>query len=124
MESSPSLVNWRDVNKLLNPGRHAQSSLLAVAHGADSVQYFQWRKSRGGHEKFHGAVVDHVGTNETRVFKEVAKLGKELRKLGEVTGKECNSRVAVICDWENSWATTHFHGYNNLRRYYFDECAK
>ncbi|MBQ9945502.1 MAG: beta-galactosidase [Clostridia bacterium] len=124
MESSPSLVNWRDVNKLLMPGRHAQSSMLAVSHGADSVQYFQWRKSRGGHEKFHGAVVDHIGTNETRVFREVAKLGEQLKKLGEVTGGKCESRVAVICDWENSWATTHFHGYNNLRRDYFDECQK
>lgn len=112
------------MNKLLSPGRHAQSSMLAVAHGADSVQYFQWRKSRGGHEKFHGAVVDHIGTNETRVFKEVAKLGRELKKIGSVTGGLCESRVAVICDWENSRATAHFHGYNNLRRDYFDECAK
>lgn len=124
MESSPSLVNWRDVNKLLNPGRHAQKSLLAVSHGADSVQYFQWRKSRGGHEKFHGAVVDHIGTNETRVFKEVAALGKDLKRLGGVTGGLCESRVAVICDWDNSHATEHFHGYNNLHRDYFNECEK
>ena len=124
MESSPSLVNWRDVNRLHPPGRHSQKSLLAVAYGADSVQYFQWRKSRGGHEKFHGAVIDHIGTNETRVFREVAKLGKELQKLGGITGGRCDSRVAVICDWENSWATKHFHGYNNLRRDYFEECEK
>ena len=124
MESSPSLVNWRDVNRLHPPGRHSQKSLLAVAYGADSVQYFQWRKSRGGHEKFHGAVIDHIGTNETRVFREVAKLGKELQKLGGITGGRCDSRVAVICDWENSWATHHFNGYNNLRRDYFEECEK
>ncbi len=124
MESSPSLVNWRDINRLHPPGRHSQKSLLAVAYGADSVQYFQWRKSRGGHEKFHGAVVDHIGTNETRVFREVAKLGEELKKLGGVTGGMCESSVAVICDWENSWAVTHFHGYNNLRRDYFEECEK
>ncbi len=124
MESSPSLVNWRDINRLHPPGRHSQKSLLAVAYGADSVQYFQWRKSRGGHEKFHGAVIDHVGTNETRVFREVAQLGSELKKLGGVTGGLCDSRVAVICDWENSLATEHFHGYNNLRRDYFAECEK
>lgn len=124
MESSPSLVNWRDINRLHPPGRHSQKSLLAVAYGADSVQYFQWRKSRGGHEKFHGAVIDHIGTNETRVFKEVAKLGEELKKLGGVTGGTSESKVAVICDWENSWAVTHFHGYNNLRRDYFEECEK
>ena len=124
MESSPSLVNWRDINRLHPPGRHSQKSLLAIAYGADSVQYFQWRKSRGGHEKFHGAVIDHIGTNETRVFREVARLGEELKKLGGVTGGMSNSRVAVICDWENSRAVTHFHGYNNLRRDYFEECEK
>ena len=26
---------------------------------ADSVMYFQWRRGRGGSEKFHGAVVEH-----------------------------------------------------------------
>ena len=30
--------------------------MQAVGHGADSVQYFQFRKSRGSSEKFHGAV--------------------------------------------------------------------
>ena len=38
---------------------HMLASMQAVAHGSDSVQYFQWRKGRGGSEKFHGAVVDH-----------------------------------------------------------------
>jgi beta-galactosidase len=53
------------------PGMHILSSLQAVAHGADSVQYFQWRKSRGSVEKFHGAVIDHVGHLDTRVGREV-----------------------------------------------------
>ena len=76
MESTPANVNWREVNKLPLPERQAQAAMLALAHGAASVQYFQWRKSRGGHEKFHGAVVDHVGTENTRVFRQVAKLGE------------------------------------------------
>ena len=41
----------------------------------DTVQYFQWRKSRGSAEKFHGAVVDHAGHEYTRVFREVSELG-------------------------------------------------
>ena len=48
MESTPSQVNWQPVCKLKKPGMHLLSSLQAVAHGADTVQYFQWRKSRGG----------------------------------------------------------------------------
>lgn len=124
MESTPSLVNWHDVNKLPYPRRQELSSIQAVAHGADSIQYFQWRKSRGGHEKFHGAVVDHCGHENTRVFKEVSNLGKSLEKLSDVVGERCNSRVAIIYDWENGWAVKSFCGYNNLQRDYYHECTK
>ncbi len=124
MESTPSLVNWHPVNKLPLPRRQELSSIQAVAHGADSVQYFQWRKSRGGHEKYHGAVVDHCGHENTRVFKEVAHLGKVLEKLSNVVGEDCNSKVAIIADWENSWAVKHFCGFNNVHRDYFKECIK
>lgn len=61
MESTPSLTNRAPVCKLKRPGMHRLSSIQAVAHGSDSVQYFQWRKGRGGAEKFHGAVTDHNG---------------------------------------------------------------
>ena len=124
MESTPSLVNWHDVNKLPRPHRQELSSIQAVAHGADSVQYFQWRKSRGGHEKFHGAVVDHCGHENTRVFKEVSHLGEILEKLSDVVGEKCKSKIAVICDWENGWAVKSFCGYNNLERDYYHECTK
>ncbi len=124
MESTPSLVNWHNVNKLPRPGMQELSSIQAVAHGADSVQYFQWRKSRGGHEKYHGAVVDHCGHENTRVFNDVARLGKNLEKLDSVVGKYTNSKVAVIYDWENGWAVKHFCGFNNVNRSYSDECMK
>ncbi len=124
MESTPSLVNWHDVNKLPRAGMQELASIQAIAHGADSVQYFQWRKSRGGHEKFHGAVVDHCGHENTRVFRDVARLGGVLEKLDNVVGKYSNAKVAVICDWENIWATKHFCGFNNINRNYIGECIK
>lgn len=61
-------MSWRVHNPLKRPGMHMLSSMQAIAHGADSVQYFQWRKSRGGYEKFHGAVVDHKNSSDTRTF--------------------------------------------------------
>ncbi len=124
MESTPSQVNWHDVNKLPKPGMQEISSIQSVAHGADSVQYFQWRKSRGGHEKYHGAVVDHCGHENTRVFRDISRLGKNLEKLSDVVGGYSDSKVAIIYDWENSWATKHFHGFNNINRSYFEESIK
>lgn len=124
MESTPSLVNWHDINKLPKPGMQELSSIQSIAHGADSVQYFQWRKSKGGHEKYHGAVVDHCGHENTRVFRDVARLGTVLEKLGSVVGGYSNAKVAIVYDWENSWAIKHYCGFNNLKRDYVGECVK
>ena len=124
MESTPSLVNWHDVNKLPRTGLQELSSIQSVAHGADSVQYFQWRKSRGGHEKYHGAVVDHCGHEHTRVFRDVSRLGANLEKLSDVVGQYSNSKVAIVYDWQNGWAVKHFCGFNNINRNYAAECIK
>ena len=110
MESTPSMTNWQDVPKLKRPGMHLASSLLAVAHGSDSVQYFQWRKSRGSSEKFHGAVVDHVGHEHTRVFQDVVQVGQALEALGEVAGSAYVAETAIVYDWENLWAINDAQG--------------
>ncbi len=104
MESTPSQVNWHDVCKLKKPGMHLLSSLQAVAHGADTVQYFQWRKSRGAAEKMHGAVVDHVGHENTRTFRDVQAVGGALRRLDAVRGAMPEARAALLFDTQNRWA--------------------
>ena len=113
MESTPSLTNWHEYNKLKRPGMNELSSLQAVAHGADSVQYFQWRKSRGSCEKFHGAVVDHTGTENTRVFKEVSALGDRLKGLDFIVGTMPNVKTALLYDWDNRWALDNSQGFAN-----------
>ncbi len=113
MESTPSMTNWQQVSKLKRPGMHMLSSMQAVAHGSDTVQYFQWRKSRGSSEKLHGAVVDHVGHENTRVFRDVAELGSALEKLTEVVGTTVKPEVAIIHDWENRWAVKDSQGPRN-----------
>lgn len=114
MESTPSLTNWQDISKLKKPGMHLLSSLQAIAHGSDTVQYFQWRKSRGSSEKFHGAVVDHVGHENTRVFREVTAVGNALSGLTEVVGTSVKPEVAVMFDWENRWAVKDSQGPRNI----------
>lgn len=124
MESTPSLVNWQPINKLKRPGMHLLSSLQAVAHGSDSVQYFQWRKSRGSTEKFHGAVVDHCGHEHTRVFKDVTKVGAFLTSLAPVVGTTVKPEVAIVYDWENRWAIDDFAGFHRHKRDYEGECMR
>jgi beta-galactosidase len=89
-----------------------------VAHGSDSVLYFQWRKSRGSSEKFHGAVVDHDNSSENRVFQEVAEVGKTLEKLSDIVGTNRPADVAIFYDWESNWALNDAQGYGlQTKRY-------
>lgn len=120
MESTPSLVNWKDINKLKRPGMHLTASLQAVAHGSDSVQYFQFRKSRGSSEKMHGAVVDHCGHEHTRVFRDVAEVGIALEKIDEVCASVIKSEVALVRDTENLWALAEVQGMQKNNKKYTD----
>ncbi len=122
MESTPSLVNWREYNKPKKPGMDVLSSVQAVAHGSDSVQYFQWRKSRGSSEKMHGAVVGHDGTADTRVFRSVARTGEILRKTGEIAGTEVRAECAILLDWENRWALEDCQGFIKNDKKYIETC--
>ena len=104
MESSPGPVNWQQVNALRRPGTVLLQGLQAIAHGSDSVQYFQFRKSRGSSEKFHGAVADHAGHEDTRTFRDVVQVGETLQKLKDVAGSAPENKIALLYDWENRWA--------------------
>jgi beta-galactosidase len=103
LEQAPSAVNWRERNVPKPPGVMRLWSLQAVARGADSVMFFQWRASRRGSEKFHSAMVPHAG-REGREFREVRELGAELRELAPVAGSRVDSGVALLLDWSSWWA--------------------
>ena len=124
MESTPSNVNWRDYAKLKENGVNKLSSMQAVACGANSIQYFQWRKSRGSSEKFHGAVIDHVGHENTRVFKEVQELGELLSKISGVSKTYIVSKAAVIFDYESKWALEESQGFVRSDKKYDEECIR
>jgi beta-galactosidase len=111
MESSPSATNWRPVAKLHRPNVHMLQSMHAVAHGSDTVQYFQYRKSRGSAEKLHGAVVDHEGTENTRVFHDVAGVGKCLAGMDAIVGTATPAEVAIVFDWQVRWALDDAKGF-------------
>ena len=122
MESTPSQVNWKPVNKLKRPGMHLLSSMQALAHGSESVLYFQWRKGRGAAEQFHGAVVDHDGRNDTRVFRDVTQVGKALEALQQpLYGQEKQpAKACIIYDWSNWWAIDYAQTGQAQNMQYFD----
>lgn len=120
MEQTPSVTNWQPYNKLKRPGEMRLLSYQAAAHGADAIQFFQIRRSIGACEKFHGAVIDHAGRDDTRVFREIERLGKELEKLGSVFLEGYTpAETAVFFDWDNWWALEYSAG-PSVRMKYLD----
>ncbi|UQZ74508.1 beta-galactosidase [Niallia circulans] len=118
MEQTPSQQNWQPYNSLKRPGKMRAQSYQTIAHGADTIQFFQLRRSVGACEKFHGAVIEHVGHENTRVFREVRELGNELQNLGdEFLGSTIHSKVGIIFDWENYWALEYTSGPNKDLKY-------
>lgn len=118
MEQTPSQQNWQPYNTLKRPGQMRAQSYQTVAHGGDTIQFFQLRRSVGGCEKFHGAVISHAGTENTRVFRECAELGEELEKIGpEILGAEAEAEVGILFDWDNYWALEYTSGPNVLLKY-------
>ena len=111
MEQTPSVTNWLPYNALKRPGVMRLWSYQAVAHGSDTVMFFQLRRSIGSCEKYHGAIIDHVGNEDTRVFREAATMGEELEIIGNLTlGARHNSKTAIYFDWENWWAIEYSAG--------------
>ena len=111
MEQTPSQQNWQPYNGLKRPGVMRLWSYQAVAHGADTVMFFQLRRSRGACEKYHGAVIAHCGHENTRVFRECAELGKELADLGDtILDSRIDAKAAIMFDWENWWALEYSSG--------------
>lgn len=105
MESAPGINIYRQ-NFGLQKSTELQifESMLHVATGADSVLYFQWRKGRGGAEKYHGAIVDHYGKSDNRVFQSVKQIGAMLQKMDGIVGTSIRAEVGIVRDYETIWA--------------------
>jgi beta-galactosidase len=88
------------------------------------VLHFQWRASKQGAERTHGAMVPHAGS-DSRVFREICELGKQLAQLEDVIGTRVTARVAILHDWD-AWRAVEldhqphsgFRYLDRIREYY------
>ncbi|MFI7454099.1 beta-galactosidase [Nonomuraea sp. NPDC049714] len=101
MEQAASAVSQWKLNVVKEPGRMRLGSLQALSRAADSVMFFQWRAGRGGHERFHSAMLPHSGPG-SRTFREIVDLGREVKLLSPVAGTGMRADIAVLFDW-NGW---------------------
>ncbi|MCD9878452.1 beta-galactosidase [Streptomyces guryensis] len=103
MEHSTGALNWHTVNRPKGPGELRRNALAHVAHGADGIAFFQWRASKAGAEQWHSAMVPHAGT-DSQIWRDVVRLGTDLKALAEVRGSTGTAEVAITWDWNARWA--------------------
>ena len=104
METEPGFVNWHATNVALHKGVVRDMAWQAVGHGADAVEYWQWRSAPNGQEEYHGTL---VGADDTPVpvYDEVQQVGSEFARAGPVlAGTTPRAQVALINDYDSRWA--------------------
>jgi beta-galactosidase len=104
METEPAFVNWRPTNNALNKGQVREMAWQAIGHGAEAVEYWQWRSDLNGQEEYHGVLVGANG-EPVPVYKEVQQIGEEFEKAGKaLAGTDPVAHVALINDYDSRWA--------------------
>ena len=104
METQPGFVNWQNNNTALDKGEVRAMAWHAIGHGADAVEYWQWRSALNGQEELHGTLVGSDGT-PVPLYTEVQQLGGEFAKAGPaLAGTSPHSQVAMLQDYDSRWA--------------------
>ena len=104
METQPGHVNWSTVNNELNRGEVRSMAWHAVAHGAESVLYWQWRSALGGQEQYHGTLVDPSGQPRP-LYAEIQQIGQDFKKVSDLlAGSEIKAEVALLNCYDSRWS--------------------
>ena len=124
METQPGFVNWSSVNVALAPGDERALAWHDVAHGADAVNFWQWRSALNGQEQYHGTILGADGT-PLPLYPEIQQIGAEFERLGPVLADtHVVSEVALLHSYESRWAiewqpqSSKFDPLEEMRRYY------
>ena len=98
LEQQPGDINWPPYNPQPAEGAMRLWAHHAVAHGADLVAYFRWRRCTQGQEKYHAGLLRREGTPD-RGYEDASRAADELESYAPV-----EANVAVLHDYEDWWA--------------------
>jgi beta-galactosidase len=104
METQPGAVNWAQINNFLNKGEVRAMAWQAIGHGADDVNYWQWRSALNGQEEIHGTLVGPDGS-AVPLLEEVSQTaGEFVRTQDAFRGTTVVSQVALLQSYDSRWA--------------------
>lgn len=101
MEQQPGPVNWAQFNPAPLDGMVRLWSLEAIAHGAESVNYFRWRQAPFAQEQMHAGLLrpDH---KDAQGLIEAKQVKADIDEIGDVA--QVKAPVALIFDYPSQWA--------------------
>ena len=120
MEQQPGDVNWPPYAPQPGEGAMRLWAHHAVAHGADSVLYFRWRRCREGQEQYHAGLRKQDGSPD-RGYHDADRAATELAQLDL---DPVDADVAVLHEYDNLWATSiqphapDWEYWTHMRQYY------
>lgn len=103
MEQQPGPVNWAAHNAAPLPGMVRLWIWEAIAHGAEIVSLFRWRRAPFAQEQMHAGLLNVDGVLD-RGGEEVARVHEELSRLTPLPPVE-PAPVALLFDYAASWVT-------------------
>ena len=104
METQPGFVNWSPDNNTLNKGEVRAMAWHDVGHGAEAVEYWQWRSALNGQEQYHGTLLGADG-EPVPLYAEVKQIGDDFLKAAPaLAGTTVESKVAILQDYDSRWA--------------------
>ncbi|MHC4423622.1 MAG: beta-galactosidase [Planctomycetota bacterium] len=124
MEQTAGPCGWGTFSRNTRPGEIRKICYQQLAHGSDGQIWFRWRTCTAGREQYWHGLLGHDG-KPLRRYNEAAQVAKEYRKLQKhLTGTTVKSDVAIIYDFDSTWALDFQAGYTGnsfedaVRRYY------
>jgi len=104
IETQPGAVNWSPLNNFLNRGEARAMAWQAIGHGADDINYWQWRSALNGQEQYHGTLIGPDG-RPAPFYSEASELGHDFVKAESAfRGTEVSSQVALLHSYDSRWA--------------------
>ncbi|MFB6136116.1 MAG: beta-galactosidase [Halobacteriaceae archaeon] len=100
MEQQPGDINWPPHSPQPAEGAMRLWAHQAVAHGADVVSYFRWRRCLEGQEQYHAGLRKQDGTAD-RGYEEAAQAAGELDEF-DLAAPDAD--VALLHDYADAWA--------------------
>ncbi|MFP9058942.1 beta-galactosidase [Natrialbaceae archaeon A-chndr2] len=103
MEQQPGDVNWPPHCPQPGDGAMRLWAHHAVAHGADAVLYFRWRRAVEGQEQYHAGLRKQDGSPD-RGYEDATQTASEFENVLADGLDHVDAPVAVLHDYDNLWA--------------------